>query len=157
MMFARMGLLFTITLFVFAGWAVFSALGWRQEVAMFPLFVGVTAFVLTGTDLIREGISLLRPGPSKSRSRDVAEGESDADSRAWLAPLWFFGCMVAVLLLGIPIGLPLSLLFLLRYGFGESWMLCISTVAVMEIIALFVFGMLFGVIWPRPMIMEMLF
>ncbi len=150
----RLGLLFTIFLFAVAGWAVVSALDWRQEVAMFPLFVGSMALLLTGTEAIRETLTMLRQGKSPGSGESAVEEVDQTPSKVWAAPLWFFGFVIAVLLLGIPVGLPLMLLFLMRFSFGESWLISVITVIVMEGIALFLFGWLFGVIWPRPLLLE---
>ncbi|MFQ5851798.1 MAG: tripartite tricarboxylate transporter TctB family protein [Candidatus Binatia bacterium] len=152
----RLGFLFTALLFAVAGWAVFSAVSWRQEVAMFPLFVGTTALVLTGAELIRTTLSMLRCSSAQVH-QSAEDQETETASRAWMAPVWFFGSIVAVLLLGIPVGFPLMLLLLVRYGFGEGWLLSILTVVVLEAIALFIFGWLFGVVWPSPLLLDWFF
>jgi len=145
---AGTGLLFTLALLAASAWAVVSALGWRQEVAMFPVFAGVVTLVLLAIELCSEVGAF-----GRSKENAMREGAAD-EGRAWLAPLWFFAFIAIVLLFGIPVGLPVMLLFMARYAFGETWVVSVGTAAAVGVVALLVFDVLFGVIWPRPLLMD---
>lgn len=147
-MFERFGTLFTLLLLLVAGWAVISAVPWRHEVSMFPLFAGIVALVLTAMELGRQMWAA-------AKGKQGAPAPGDFGFRGWAAPFWFFGCVVGVLFFGIPSGLPLLLVLLLRYGFGESWAISATTGAVMGAVILILFGVVFGVIWPRPLLLDM--
>ena len=65
---------------------------------------------------------------------------------------------MAVLLLGVYVGLPLMLILVMRYGFGESWVVTLVTVTLIEVLIIIVFfGMVIGVIWPPGFLVEWLF
>lgn len=150
MMRAGIGFLFTLGLLAASGWAVVSALGWRREVAMFPVLAGGVTLVLLVVEVYREGRAL-----GRTPHEVTYEDEFDSDGqRAWAAPLWFFGFVGAVLVLGIPVGLPVMLLLMARYAFGETWIVSVATAAAVGVMALLVFDVLFGVIWPRPLLMD---
>jgi hypothetical protein len=156
MIFKWIGVLFALLLLVIAAWSTASALSWRKEVAMFPLFVGISAIALTGAVVIREGRSIMTAKKLQRISGVRTVEENDTAARAWQAPCWFFGFVVTVLLLGIPVGLPIMLLLLIKYGFGENWLHSIVTVCIIETVTLVFFGMIYGVVWPEPFLMKIL-
>jgi len=150
MMRAGAGLLFALALLGGAVWAVVSALGWRQEVAMFPVFAGAVTLVLLAVETFREGRAIVR-----AEKEVIRRSESESHGkRSWAAPLWFFAFVGVVLLVGIPVGLPVMLLLMARFAFGETWVVSAGLAVAVGVLALLVFDVLFGVIWPRPLLMD---
>ena len=95
---------------------------------------------------------------SGSEEEDVSDGRDNIKVKYHSAQLLFFGGIVSVLLLRVYVRLPLMLILVMRYGFEESWVVTLVTVALIEVLIIIVFfGMVIDVIWPTGFLVEWLF
>lgn len=146
-------LVFNIFLVAVFGWAAIESFGWRFEVGLFPGVAACLGFVMVTSQL---AIELWK---RRRAHQAVAAAEEEADSDSFdrigrRGAIWLFTGLACVLLLGIPVGLPLFVALLARYGFNESWYLAIGIAAAVVFLVLVVFGGIFGAIWADPLLLQ---
>ena len=110
----------SVVVMLVAGYAVFAATAWPWKAALFPLAIGVPLFCLATTELLWSLFGDAKTG--------VVEGDPElegAGRRMLAAAGWMVGFLVAIVLLGFPIAVPLFLLLYLRLQGGEGWILSI--------------------------------
>ena len=149
-------LTFNAALVAVAAAALLTAMRWPSEVAFFPAGVAGAALLLTGAQLGVEGWRLLRRGRRREAPAAPAQESADETTLGWFGPAWFFGFIVAVILLSIPIGLPIMVILLLRFGFKQRWWVAVGSAILIEVVLLAFFELVIGVIWPDPLLLALL-
>jgi hypothetical protein len=146
---ATLGL--SVVVMLVAGYAVFAATAWPWKAALFPLAIGVPLFCLAATELLW---TLLGSGTQAALEDDpVLEG---ATRRILVAAGWMVGFLVAILLLGFPIAVPLFLLLYLKLQGGEGWTLSIVITAVVWAAFYGLFDALLHLPFPSGWLLEWL-
>lgn len=152
-------LVFNIFMVVAFGWAVFETFGWRQEVSLFPRLVASLGLLMVTSQLVIE-LRNRRRGAHQAAAAGTAEGDAEGDADASVrigrrGAVWLFAGLSCVVLLGVPVGVPLFVALLARYGFDEGWALAIGLAAAAVFIILAVFGGVFGAMWADPLLLTL--
>jgi len=120
---ARLNLVFCLVLVAVFAVALVSALGFRRQAQLFPLWI---AAVGLGLAVLQTGIEIRRlaTGPVAERPPATSGDEGPSTSvrvRRTLATLgWIVGFAVGVLLIGFPLAVTLGTAAYLRFAGKES-------------------------------------
>ena len=115
-------LLLMAVVFLVLGAGTMQALSWPREVGLFPLAIGVPGSVITLIGLGR-ALYVVR---SEIREGSKAWGLSREVSRAAFFFAWLFGILVASVVVGQQIALPLLMAVYLRAWGGYGWTLAVT-------------------------------
>jgi hypothetical protein len=140
---------------VFAG-AIIETFKWREEVAVFPRIAACVGLVMVASQLVIDLRNRRRAHQVVSAS---TAAEDDADAAVVIGrrgALWLFAGLMCVVLLGVPVGMPLFVVLLCRYGFDEGWLLSIGVAATDAFLLVVVFGRVFGAVWGDPLLLTLL-
>jgi len=119
-------------LVVFA-WAAWEARDWADNVRTLPLAVALPGLVLAAIQLASSARTSRQPGADES-DETLAPAERTRRSAEIVA--WILGMLVAVLLLGFVVAVPLAAFAYLRFA-RESW---VASVAIGVVCWAFVYG-----------------
>jgi len=131
----------SVVVMLVAGYAVYAATGWPWKAALFPLAIGVPLFCLAATEFLWSVF-----GDAKAEAIEGDPELQGAGRRMLAATGWMVGFLVAIVLLGFPIAVPLFLLLYLRLQGGEGWIMSL----VITVIVWVVFYGLFDALLHLP-------
>jgi putative tricarboxylic transport membrane protein len=129
--------------------AIWIATAWPRSVAMLPLVAAVPALALTAFALARD-VSALRRGDRP----DVAAGENDGWGGAVFFLLWIAGIVVATLIAGQLVALPLMMAAYLLLRGGHGWKVALGYAVGGWLFLYLMFDRVIAVIWYPSLLFD---
>ena len=120
-MYSRASLILGIGFMLLSGAAVVIAMDWPLKAKLFPIAIGIPVFCMATAEVVW---GLLGPAARSEamefRLSEQADGKAGA-RRLLLAIAWMVGFLVAIVLLGYPLAVPLLVLLYLKFPGREGW------------------------------------
>jgi putative tricarboxylic transport membrane protein len=129
--------------------AIWIATAWPRSVAMLPLVAAVPALALTAFALARDVSALRRGDPP-----DVAAGENDGWGGAVFFLLWIAGIVVATLIAGQLVALPLMMAAYLLLRGGHGWKVALGYAVGGWLFLYLMFDRVIAVIWYPSLLFD---
>jgi hypothetical protein len=123
--------LFCAVLLAVAGFAIYSALGWKFKTALFPLTVGIPLAVLATVQLVLVlfGKEESAEGAAMDIDFSIDVPPEIAHRRVLNTFAWIAAFILLVYLLGFPPTVPLFIFLYLKFQSGVGWLNAIVAAA----------------------------
>jgi hypothetical protein len=117
---------------------------------VYPIVIGVPLFILTLVQLVRE----LKGGQKKNdKIYDIAPDESTSPRVVYKKAAkflgWMLGLYLGIWLVGFKLAFFLFFVSFVRFDGRRSWLIALSFSALTVLVAIFFYGKIFGVHWPK--------
>ncbi len=129
-------------LFALLAAAIWIATAWPRSVAMLPMVAAVPALALTAFALCRDVVALRR-----GDRPEAAIGESDGWSAAIFFLLWIAAIVVATLVAGQLVALPLMMAAYLLLRGGHGWKVALGYAVAGWLFLYVMFDRIIAVVW----------
>jgi hypothetical protein len=147
----RWEILFTLAVLVVVGVAVWQAHAWGLKPRLFPWAIGIPLMGLLVALLVTQVVRQFKSAPAAPEPPVIEEAEAVAAAHARRRGLsivgWLLGFLVAIWLLGFPIGGTLATLAYLKLAAHERWPI---SLAISGGTAAFFVLMIYGLHTPFP-------
>lgn len=122
-------LMFAVVLLVLVSTAVLQATEWALKPRFFPLAIGLPVIGLLVLQVVQTTVALRRPsvsesgGPRQATTVDPSTQPDSIDEIRLTLQIsgWMLASLLAVWILGFPIGGPVAAAAFLRLGAREAW------------------------------------
>jgi hypothetical protein len=105
---------------------------------------------------VPEAVAVITHTPAEGTLVPEPEADDPGVLGPWKGAFWCFLCLGLVVAGGILLGLPIAVLVLCRFAFGERWLVTIGAVLA-TIGILWVFDTVFNVFWPVGLAFQWLY
>ena len=139
--------LFTLFLLVAVATAVFEARDWGIRARLFPWAIGLPLLALIAALLVLQVARLLRKPDPEGESDGALSIDRASVRRGFEITAWLLAFLVAIWLLGFPVGGTLGTLAYLKLSAREKWPI---SLVISGGTALFFFLMINGLHTPFP-------
>ena len=105
-------------------WAIISSLNWPTRAGLFPMIVASVVLILASIEL---GYSLFEEEDAEDTDRidfklSTEVDPATANRRTLSTFLWLGGFLLAIILFGLPVAIPLFLFSYLKFESKDTWM-----------------------------------
>lgn len=121
----RPSLFFILIIMGLSAWGVVTARAWPWKAALFPVVIGVPVFCLAAAELLWDlfGSSTEARGQTMDFQLSQHLPSEVVVRRTAAISAWILGFLLAILLLGFPIAVPLFVFLYLKIQGQEGWAL----------------------------------